>query len=295
MVIFFDFKHTALIFGLLTAQLLQLLMLAKMSAWRPELILSRSVAFRLFDFAKWVLLSSIAAWVFAWGDSIFVANLLTLEELGLFRMASHLVLMGYALVFSPLIPLLYSRLVKYENYGDGSLLQFLTVLSFGVGLVLTALFSVFVPPILYLIETVAWNGLGPIIILASLTQVIPYIFVYAGEFYRAAGIPKIETLQRFGSLLVLGVFFIICSAVTLEDFMEQRLIVTFVTGFIELTFLFVLLKRMPIYSFITLLIAIGVIFMLVFHNVHIYAILIPIPFVLGIAIKHFRKLQFLLN
>ena len=295
LIILFELKHIALISGLLTAQLVQLFMLVKMSKWRPNLVLSKSITFSLFRFAKWVLLSSIAAWIFVWGDSIFVANLLSLEELGLFRMASHLVLMGYFLVFSPIIPLLYSRLVKFENHSDASLVQFLTIVCFGVALILTVLFYVVVPPVINLIDSDAWEKLSPVIVMASLTQVIPYIFVFMGEFYRAAGIPKIETMQRFGSVLVLGTFFIFCSATTLEGFMEQRLILTFITGFIELIFIFFLLKNIPIYSLIGLLVAIVVIAIYVFYDAQIFIFFVPILVIFVIATKNFRKLGFLLN
>lgn len=295
LVVLFELKHVALIFGLLTAQLIQLFMLVKMSKWRPKLVLSKSITFSLFRFAKWVLLSSIAAWIFAWGDSIFVANLLTLEELGLFRMASHLVLMGYFFVFSPIIPLLYSRLVKFENHSDGSLVQFLTIVSFGVGLFLTVLFSVVVPPVINLIDSDAWEKLSSLIIIASLTQVIPYIFVFMGEFYRAAGVPRIEAMQRMLSVLALGIFFIFCSATTLEGFMEQRLILTFITGFFELIFIFFLLKNIPIYSLIGLLVAIIVIAIYVFYDAQIFMFFVPILVVIITAAKNFRKLNFLLN
>ena len=295
LVILFDLKHLALIYGLLTAQLIQLLMLAKMSKWRPRLLLSKSISLKLFHFAKWVLLSSFAAWIFAWGDSIFVVRLLTLEDLGLFRMASHLVLMGYFLVFSPIIPLMYSRLVKFENYSDESLVQFLTVVSFGVGLFIAVSFSVLAPPVINLINSDAWMELSSLFVLASLTQVVPYIFVFMGEFYRAAGMPKIEALQRLGSVLALCTFFILCSATTLETFMEQRLILTFITGFLELTCIFFLLKNIPIHTLIGLMVAIVFITLHVFYDVQIFIFLIPILVVTIIIIKNFSKLGFLLN
>ncbi len=295
LVVFFELKHIALIFGLLAAQLIQLLMLVKISKWRPKLVLSKSICIKLFTFAKWVLMSSFAAWIFAWGDSIFVARLLTLEELGLFRMASHLVLMGYFLIFSPVIPLMYSRLVKFENYSDASLIQFLTIISFGIGLFLTILFSAIVPLVISLINSDAWLELSSLIVIASLTQVIPYIFVFMGEFYRAAGMPKIETMQRLSSVLALCIFFIVCSATTLEVFMEQRLMLTFVTGFIELICIFFLLRRIPPYTLIGLLAAILFITLNIFYGVKIFIFFMPILIVFIITIKNIQKLNFLLN
>jgi O-antigen/teichoic acid export membrane protein len=295
LVILFDLKHLALIYGLLTAQLIQLLMLAKMSKWRPRLVLSKSISLKLFRFAKWVLISSFAAWIFAWGDSIFVVRLLTIEDLGLFRMASHLVLMAYFLVFSPITPLIYSRLVKFENYSDGSLVQFLTVISFGAGLFITVSFSVLAPLVINLVNSDAWMELSSLIVLASLTQVVPYIYMFMGEFYRAAGMPKIEALQRLGSVLALFTFFILCSATTLETFMEQRLILTFITGFLELTCIFFLLRNIPIYTLIGLMVAIIFITLHVFYDVQIFIFFIPILVIAIIIIKNIRKLEFLLN
>lgn len=295
LVALFEMKQTALIYGLLTAQLIQLLMVFKISEWRPKLVLSKSITFSLFRFAKWVLLSSIAAWIFAWGDSIFVANLLTLEELGLFRMASHLVLMGYFFIFSPIIPLLYSRLVKFENYSDGSLVQFLSLLSFGVALFLTVSFSVVMPLVIGVIDSTDWDKLSFLIVMASLTQVIPYIFVFMGEFYRSAGVPRLEAMQRVVSVLALCIFFIYCSATSLEDFMEQRLILTFIIGFFELAFVGVLLKSVPVHTLFGLLSAISFIVAHVFFGLHIFTFCLPIFVVAAVATKNFRKLGFLLN
>lgn len=295
LVICTELKHFALIYGLLASLVVQLFMLVKLTEWRPKLILSKSITVKLFNFSKWVILSSIAAWIFAWGDSIFVVKLLTVEDLGLFRMASHLVLMGYMLIFSPLNPLLYSRLVKFKNYNDSYLVQLLTIASLGAAIILTISFALIVPLVLSIINSDSWQGLASLVIMASLTQIIPFIFVFMGEFYRAAGIPRIETLQRFTSVIALITFFIFCSATTLNSFMEQRLILTFITGILELTFIFWFLKHIPTYTLIALLSSITFISMYLFLNLNIFIFFIPIIFIFVIMTKRYKKLGFLLN
>ena len=295
LVVFFGLKHLALIYGLLVAQLVQLLMLSRMSKWRPKFGLSKEIILRLFRFSKWVIFSSIAAWIFAWGDSIFVVKILTIEDLGLFRMASHLVLMGYMLVFSPLLPLLYSRLVKFKNYDDASLVQLLTVVSFGVAMLITVLFAVVGPLIFSLLKSDAWEGLMSLIIMASLTQIIPYIFVFMGEFYRGANVPRLEAMQRLVSVLALGIFFAFCTATTLQSFMEQRLILTFITGIFELVFVCWFLAHVATYTAVSLLIAVFMITLHVFFDMQISVFLVPIFLVFAVLAKKFRKLGFLLD
>ena len=164
-----------------------------------------------------------------------------------------------------------------------------------IGLFIAVSFSVLAPPVINLINSDAWMELSSLFVLASLTQVVPYIFVFMGEFYRAAGMPKIEALQRLGSVLALCTFFILCSATTLETFMEQRLILTFIIGFLELTCIFFLLKNIPIYTLIGLMAAIVFITLHVFYDVQIFILFIPILVVTIIIVKDFRKLGFLLN
>jgi len=188
--------YWALVVGTLVGQAAQVIMLWKMSTWRPKFSFKIQVAKELTQFGAWVGVSGLLAWFYGWADSLIVGMSLGSHDLGLYRTGSQFSIMIYALLFGPITPVLYSQLSKMNALKKD--LSEIVRMIMRLFVLMALPIALFVYSIRNEIEFYVfgdrWIGVGVVVGIMTITYGISYITSINGEAYRAIGLPKYETL-----------------------------------------------------------------------------------------------------
>ena len=188
--------YWSLVAGTLVGQVLQVVMLWRLSLWRPHWGFRVPVAKEMGRFGAWVGLSGLMAWIYAWMDALIVGMYLGNHDLGLYRTGNQLSIMIFALIFGPVTPVFYSQLSKMATNCNSLpaaaylVMRLISLISFPVAFLMLSL-SKFIEQIVLGEE---WIGVGHVVGVMALTHGISYITSMNGEVYRAAGRPNIETI-----------------------------------------------------------------------------------------------------
>lgn len=187
--------YWALVAGTLAGQAIQVVILWRISHWRPSLSFDAAVARRLARFGIWVTVSGLAAWFYLWGDSLIVGMFLGAHDLGLYRTGNAFVIMIYGFLFGPLLPVLYSHLSEIQSDRArisqvlSKTVRLITFISIPTGFVLYAM-----PQLVGdLVFGPEWTGIAPVIATMALTHGLAWTVGANGEAYRAIGRPDYET------------------------------------------------------------------------------------------------------
>ena len=196
--------YWALVAGTLAGQLAQVIMLWRMSHWRPSLTGNMRVTREMAKFGAWVGATGILTWFYAWADSLVVGHYLGTHDLGLFRTGGQLPAIFFALLFCPITPVLYSQLSrigpskeKIKQMAEIAI-AVLTVVAIPVASIL----FVFSDHIEVLIFGDKWSGIGVVLGVMALMHGFSWIVGMNGEFYRALGRPSCEAFVTAGTLVV---------------------------------------------------------------------------------------------
>lgn len=187
--------YWALVAGTLAGQVFQVALLWKRSPWRPRFTFDRQVAHELVRFGGWVAATALLAWCYLWADSLIVGVYLGPHDLGLYRTGNAFIIMTYGLIFSPLMPVLYSHLsaVSHDRARIRKIMiQVIRILTF-LSLPLAALIAVNADFICDFIFGPKWQGISLVVGVMVLCHSISWVVGANGEFYRAIGKPHTET------------------------------------------------------------------------------------------------------
>lgn len=188
--------YWALVVGSLIGQTAQVIMLWNVSTWRPKISLDIKVAKELLKFSALVGVSGILSWFYGWADSLIVGMSLGSHDLGLYRTGAQLSTMIYALIFGPVIPVLYSHLSKINAQKKDlseivqKIMRFFVLMALPIAMLI---FSIRNEIELYVFSD-RWIGVGIVVGVMAITYGISNISSINGEAYRAIGKPKYETL-----------------------------------------------------------------------------------------------------
>lgn len=226
--------YWALVAGTLVGQAVQVVMLWRMSPWRPSWSFPVPVAREMGRFGAWVGLSGLLAWFYSWMDALIVGMYLGSHELGLYRTGSQFSAMVFALLFSPLIPVLYSHLSRMNGDRDRikmaaeKVIRTVVIIAVPVAIIL---FSVS-DSVATTLFGKQWKGIEFVIGVMALTHGFSWVVSMNGEFYRALGKPAHETIVMSGPLFVYlgGYLYSICFG--FEYFVWTRLVLTLLVGVI---------------------------------------------------------------
>lgn len=220
----YGWGYWALVMGTLVGQLVQVVMLWSISAWRPTLSFKWNVTRDMVRFGSWVGLAGFLAWFYQWADALIVGAFLGGHELGLYRVGSLLVIYGYAIVSAPVLPVFYSWLVR-EAKRD---------ISLSLQKIVNVLAGIFIPLgfLIYgvssWVETLffedAWAGVGQVIGIIALAQGLSCLFVANSEAYRAAGSPQYEVYPMAIGVAVFLPAYIFSIGYGMEAFLYARLL-----------------------------------------------------------------------
>lgn len=252
--------YWALVAGALAGQVFQVALFWKTSPWRPRFIFDQRVARELVKFGGWVAVTALLAWFYLWADSLIVGIYLGPHELGLYRTGNAFIVMIYGLLFSPLMPVLYSHLSAVSPDRDriqeimSNVVRMLTFLSIPLAAIIAANAD-FIGGLVFGPE---WTGISLVIAVMALTQGISWIISANGEAYRAIGTPSIETKAMGLSLGIYLIGYLASIQHGFEAFLWTRFGLVFVGAVIQLWFLRksigIEIKKVIGYSLVTALV-----------------------------------------
>ena len=217
--------YWALVAGTLAGQVFQVALLWKTSPWRPGFVFDRQVARELVSFGGWVATSALLAWFYVWADSLIVGIYLGSHELGLYRTGNAFVMMIYGLIFSPLMPVLYSHLsaVSHDRARIREIMiQVIRILTF-LSLPLATVVAVNADLISDLVFGPKWQGIGLVTAAMALMHGVSWVVGANGEAYRALGAPSSETKIMAITLVFYMIGYLVSIQQSFEAFIWTRL------------------------------------------------------------------------
>lgn len=217
--------YWSLVFGTLTGQFVQVIMLWNMSRWRPQFSFHTKIAKEMVRFGTWVGISGLLSWFYAWADSLIIGMYLGAHDLGLYRTGNQFSSMIYGMIFGPVMSVLYSHLSRVGDNREKlqdlakTVIKILTFTSISIGM---AVFSLSTP----LGEVVfgeKWFGVGFIIGVMALMHGYSWVVGMNGEFYRAMNKPSYETIVTATTLVIYLGSYLYFIRFGLETFVWVRL------------------------------------------------------------------------
>lgn len=224
--------YWALVMGTLVGQLTQVLVLWRLSPWRPSWTFDVPVAKEMAYFGAWVGLTGLLAWGYSWLDGFIVIIYFGVEKLGLFRTGNQFAIAVFSLFFSFYTPVLYASfsLINIDSVGVREQLFRISRLVPVVSLPLAmgvVLFRVEIETILFGSK---WSGIAYVIAMIAIKESVLWIFAYNIEAYRALGQPKLETIIAFGSVLLSPLVLIYFASKGFNEFVFARSIILGLIG-----------------------------------------------------------------
>ena len=231
--------YWALVVGSIIGQFAQVIMLFSVSDWSPNWSFNKRVGSELGGFGFWVGVSGLMGWLFVWFDSFVVGMFLGSHELGLYRMGTLFVTMLFSFLFGPIIPVCYSyisaKFKELDSMRDGyvSVIKSISCISIPFG------FFIYVNSdlICMLFFDNKWSGVNFIIKASALINALSWTVCMNGEFHRAAGKPRIETMVMSLSVLLYISIYFFTIKYGLESFIYGRICATFLGFIIQVFFI----------------------------------------------------------
>lgn len=203
--------YWALVAGTLTGAVGQLVVLWRLSPWRPRLEYDRHIAGELFRFGTWAAAGSLLMWFHLWVDSLIVGAYLGSHELGLYRAGHSLTGHIFMLLAYPFMPVLFSVLSKLQTDSTvfrqallkATKLIVMASLPVGLGLFIVR------EPVAQMVFGEKWQGVSIVIGIMGLINGLSSITYSNPEAYRAIGRPDLDTkLLLFSLFLYISGYFI---------------------------------------------------------------------------------------
>ncbi|HUR12390.1 MAG TPA: lipopolysaccharide biosynthesis protein [Flavitalea sp.] len=218
-------SYWAIVAGTLFGQLAQVLILTIICKWKPSFSFNKIIARELIQFGLWVSITGLLVWFFLWADSLVVGAYLGTHDLGLFRTANTFVLMLFDVLFSPLLPVLYSYFSGMQHDREKikqacmKIVKGIAIISIPLSFLLFALAE----PFSQLFFGDKWKGIGYIISLLGIMRGYGWLVGINGEIYRALGRPQYETFIYAFSCIFFLAGYIISIQYGFREFIITRL------------------------------------------------------------------------
>ncbi|MDP1613840.1 MAG: lipopolysaccharide biosynthesis protein [Sulfuritalea sp.] len=203
--------YWALIAGTLIGQAAQVIMLWRMSQWRPRCSFDVQIAREIGRFGAWVAVSGLLAWFYVWADSLIVGMYLGSHELGLYRTGNQFAMMIFAILFGPIVPVLYSHLSTMKQDRERlknaieKVIKVLTLIAIPLAFIVFSLAE----PIAAALFGEPWQGISLVIGVMALSHGFSWVAGMNGEVFRAMGKPSYETVVAGTALAIyLGAYLI---------------------------------------------------------------------------------------
>lgn len=216
--------YWALVAGAVTGQFLQTVTLYILSDWRPTTRFDWRLAAELWRFGRWVMLSALLAWFYSWSDAVVVGHFLNTGSMGLYRTGNTLVIIIFGLVFTPLLPVLYSTLSKMARELEPVRRVMLLVVKTSaiIGMPMAFGLLIFRDQVAGLAFGDTWSGVETVIGLLALAHGFSWLVGANGEAYRAIGKPQLESITGGAMLLVYVIGYLVAIQYGLLAFVVAR-------------------------------------------------------------------------
>jgi O-antigen/teichoic acid export membrane protein len=203
----YDYGYMSLIYGLLASNIIQFVLLFNRIRENFTFEFDLKVSVQMLQYCSWVFLTAVLSWLFLWLDALIIAKYLGPSDLGLYRMASQIAMFGMILIFMPIQPVLFAELSARNSRGEkidyfGSRVIKLAAI---VAIPLAVGLAIFSSEVLSLLLGDKWKNADFIFSMLILMHGFSWIVGFNGEFYRAIGKPKLETIVNAG---VIGLYLI---------------------------------------------------------------------------------------
>ena len=249
--------YWALVSGTLIGQVAQIILLWRMSHWRPKLKFPIFIAREMGRFGAWVGFSGLLAWFFVWADSLVVGMYLGSRELGLYRTGNQFAMMVFATLFSPISPVLYSHLSQMnknkERIGNAieTIIKVIISIAIPIGMIIYSLSE----PISIVLFGEKWLGVGLVIGVMALMHGFSWVVGMNGDVYRAMGKPAYEAIVTAGTLFIYLAAYIYSIKQGFEIFVWTRLLLALGALVLHLFVLRKVIQRpiMPIINYLVLI------------------------------------------
>ena len=190
----FDMGVWSLVYGSLLASLIQAILFWKLSNWRPTWSFDFVILKKMLIFSRWILLEGLLAWLISWGDSIIIGHYLGVNDLGIYRVGSTLIIFVSSIFFSPIVPIALSYFSRLQsNLRDlqnsyVKLTQLITAFSIPLGIGIALLSK----PIVMVFLGEKWIGVEIVISLMAIRLGLGWIVGLNSTVYTAIGKPKLN-------------------------------------------------------------------------------------------------------
>ncbi len=220
----FGWGYWALVIGTLAGQAGQVVLLWRLSRWRPTWGFQPAVARDMARFGAWVGLSGLLGWFYLWADALIVARYLGTHDLGLYRTGNQLAMMLFGILLAPVLPVLYSRLSRLGRDRERLRATMTLVIKVAILISVPAACLMFVTggDVAALLFSSRWEGIGDVIAILGLVHGFAWVVGMNGEAYRAMGHPQVETLAMAGTVLFYLVGYLYAVGFGLETFLWAR-------------------------------------------------------------------------
>ena len=225
------FDYWSLVVSSLTSSALQCLALFGLVAWRPSLSFDYQIGRQLLVYSKWVLGEGLLTWFYIWADSAIIAYFLSSHELGVYRTGSLFISTAYAIIFSPIIAVLFSGLARLQDETSQFNKYFLYCSKFIVIVCLPVAMIFFCVPELFasLLFGDKWTGIEYVIMVIGLAQGLSWTISSHSEAFRAVGRPDVSSKIMGLCFLYYLPAYIVSSQYGLEAFLWTKLFLALTT------------------------------------------------------------------
>ena len=200
----------ALVFGLLAGNFVRLVSGFLLYPWKPKIEFCFAKLKELFSFGKWVVGTNILGFLLIQGDDLLVGKILGTNSLGLYQMAYRTSNITTTEVSHVVNQISFPALAKIQTNQEKvkstylRIMQFISVISFPLGVLIIFLASDFVK----LFLTTSWLPMVIPMQILALWGLIRAISASNGTLFQAYGKPQIETkLQLFRFLIMVLLIF----------------------------------------------------------------------------------------
>lgn len=226
-----EFGYWSLVFGTMAGVTVQFLILVMNSTWKPIFNFDTKVFRGALHFSTWSTFEGILSWFYLWFDSVIVGYYLSASDLGLYRTGSLMVNSLFAVVLSPIFPVLFATLTQYQFDSEmfykiyRNATNIIVIIALFIGGLLFSSVDTIIPVFL----NQQWRGIELVIMILGLSQSFSWLIASNTEAFRAKGKVKVVVL-----IMLVGTFYylptyVITSQAGLEKFLWARLVLVIVT------------------------------------------------------------------
>lgn len=181
-------SYWALVVGLVTNRLLQLVLGYVLLPYRPRPCLSDWR--KIIGFSAWTWLSSLAALVRDRSDNIVIGRMLGTTQIGLFSVGAELAALPTTELVSPLCRVLYPNFTTVRNaggnlvelYSQAMAITILITMPAGVGISMVA------RPLVAFIFGPQWSASAPVVAVLAIAGTLKVISLISGTLFAALGL-----------------------------------------------------------------------------------------------------------